>query len=333
MIAFFIVSCGDDTDDAITYQDGVFIVNEGPFLSGTGTLSFIGDGVDTIASDIYSRANMGAPMGNIAQSMILHNSKIYIAVNNADMVVVAAEKSLLRSDTIGVAKPRYFASTGNKLYVSAWGASGFDGGVYEILSDGSLSVAIISGSGPEGMLMSDEMLYIAKGGGFGTDSTLVIVDTDDNSVVSSITVAPNPESLVESDNGDIYLLCRGFSDFYEPMNDRPGAIVQMRGDVIVNSYPIAAGSSRLAINQDDNKLYFLSLGTVKSFDLDDASFSDVSTTAANPYSIAYDNSEKLLYVGDAKDFSSRGEVIVSDGAGANAQKFDSGVIPTYFYFD
>ena len=50
------------------------------------------------------------------------------------------------------------------------------------------------------------------------------------------------------------------------------------------------------------------------------------------YALSFDNEEKQLYIGDAKDFASQGEVYVFSVDNEEIDSFQCGIIPSYFHF-
>ncbi|MFM7288597.1 MAG: hypothetical protein ACKO18_04370, partial [Bacteroidota bacterium] len=64
------------------YSRGFWVVNEGPFGSGTGTLTWIARNGSRLEQDVFGRVNQ-RPLGNIAQSMQGLGNLGLIAVNNA----------------------------------------------------------------------------------------------------------------------------------------------------------------------------------------------------------------------------------------------------------
>ena len=57
-------SCSPKKEDATPtpiYSNGVFIVNEGPYGSGTGTISFIKKSDSTVIGDIFGKENNQIP--------------------------------------------------------------------------------------------------------------------------------------------------------------------------------------------------------------------------------------------------------------------------------
>ena len=80
---FFNSCTKDDKKENFPYDNGVFITNEGPFQSGSGTITFYDKATGLTQEKIFETVN-AMPLGNIVQSMNIFNNKAYIVVNNAN---------------------------------------------------------------------------------------------------------------------------------------------------------------------------------------------------------------------------------------------------------
>jgi len=341
IIGLFLVSmliaCGDEEVPPITMlpdeETGVIIVNQGNFGSGTGTLTYNERDTNDPMQNVYSEANDGAVLGNVAQSMIEHLDKYYIAINNGGKVVVT-ENDFTSAGTIeGINQGRYFASNGSKLYLSSWGDTGSNGGVYELDASTNTVIEFIeTGSGPEGMVFADDLLYVAKGGGFGTDSLLLIIDPTDNSIMKSIVVGDNPQLIVKDKNEDLYVICKGLSDWMNPSNNTPGSLVKIKDQEIAWSIELPNGSSNLAIDQENENLYFVSEGNVLKQSINSTVLSTTIVRSVSAYALGFDKVDERLYIADTKDFQQQGTAYIYS---ANDEVLDSivtGVGPGYFQF-
>ncbi|WP_375562321.1 YncE family protein [Bernardetia sp. OM2101] len=113
------VDTGEPSRD---YQNGFFVVNEGNFSWGKSTLTFIHqDGIDKgrVENNIFERVN-NEPLGNVGQSMTIHNGKGYIVVNNSQKIEVVNPTTLEQLATIeNLHSPRYFIGINDsKAYVT-----------------------------------------------------------------------------------------------------------------------------------------------------------------------------------------------------------------------
>jgi len=131
ILSFSLFSCEWDSQSPIgadfgepsrDYQNGFFVVNEGNFSWGKGTLTFIHqNGIDRgrVENNIFERVN-NEPLGNVAQSMNIHNGKGYIVVNNSQKVEVVNPTTLERIAIItNLHSPRYFIGINDsKAYIT-----------------------------------------------------------------------------------------------------------------------------------------------------------------------------------------------------------------------
>ena len=330
-------SCGDDTEAKKEFKDGVIVVNQGLFQTGTGTLTFKERGSSTVVQDLIGLNNEGAFLGNIAQSMIEHNGKNYISINNGGNIIVTHKDDFTILDTIsGIFQSRYFASNGDNLFVSAWGENGISGSVQEIDTDINVSQAVLSPTnfGPEGMLFLGDILIVAESGGFGLDSVVLGFDIDAQVIVLNITVGDKPESIVKDNENNMYVICNGYSDFIDPTNNTPGKLVKIGNNNLKVSWSIEIpnGSNRLAIDADNGFLYFNMNGNVVKHDINSDTLTNIVVREGTAHALGFDDLEDKLYIGDAKDFASQGEVYVYSTEDVLLESFKCGIVPSYFHF-
>jgi len=112
---YWLISCSkEDVPVTTDFSKGIFVVNEGPFNSGTGTITYR-DAIDTI-QDVFGRQNAGKSLGNIAQSMIKFDDKYYVSINNGAKIQVINSKDFKSVTEIsGIDAPRFFATDNKKL--------------------------------------------------------------------------------------------------------------------------------------------------------------------------------------------------------------------------
>jgi hypothetical protein len=121
-------SCQPDPVNPLNqdYRNGVLVVNEGPFQTGTGTLSFAhfkrtaSDSTYAFL-DVFQTVN-GRVMGNIAQSAVRVGGYVLVAVNLAGTVELLDAKTMQLEHTFtGLGLPRYFqALPNNRVALSDW---------------------------------------------------------------------------------------------------------------------------------------------------------------------------------------------------------------------
>ena len=107
------------TEDFSATERGLFIVNEGMFQYGNATLSYYDPETKTVENEVFHRAN-AFKLGDVAQSMTLHNGVGWIAVNNSHVVFAVDPDTFREVGRItNLTSPRYIHFVSDeKAYVT-----------------------------------------------------------------------------------------------------------------------------------------------------------------------------------------------------------------------
>src|SRR5690554_7041951 len=103
--SFVFTSCSSDDDFTPSvivpeaYEDGILVLNEGPFGQGSGTITFVSEDFATVEQNIYRNVN-GTELGNVVNSMGFADGNAYIVVNNSHRVMIANRYSFESQDSI-----------------------------------------------------------------------------------------------------------------------------------------------------------------------------------------------------------------------------------------
>ncbi len=337
---------GDEKPES-AYASGVFIICEGPFGSGTGTMSYY-NRVDSTRGDIYGAANSGAAIGNILQSYTVHNDVGYLLANNANKMITVDPKTFVTTATYTTEfiLPRYAIGVdASRVYVSSWGDKGVDGTI-KLFDVGSKKVSrtIQTGKGTNKMILVGGKIWAVNDGGFGEDSTVVIVNTINNADTlkpTKIQVGLAPKDIVADNNGNIWVLCAGY-DFSLAQDKKASKLIQIREEKVVATFEnLPSGANSLALDNSKTTLYFLAGKKVyakdpANFDKKDPSVFLENAAFVKLYGLGIDPRTGYLYVADAKGFTTGGEVYVFDPATKTMKlniKTGVGVAPNGFYFN
>jgi YVTN family beta-propeller protein len=331
-------ACNKDDDNSVhgAYSNGIFIVNEGQYSGGTGTITYFNPDSNLVKQNIFELEN-GRPLGNIAQSMTIFNGKAYIAVNNAQKVEVADAATFKSTGTIfGLANPAQFLGINDKVgYVSDW-----DGSVKVVdLATNTITKTITVGTGPDMMVKTSKYVFVANAGGFSIDSTVSIIDYALNQVVKTIKVGDAPAGMVADSKGKIWVICKGkgFSG-WPAAGDTPGKIIRIDPASLAVDYTYSFSSTgdhpeKLVIDKTGTVLYFLFNSGIYSFNTAAASPVPQKLISRYFYSMGYENKTGYLYASDPKNYTNAGIVLrIKASDGSVVDSVQAGIVPRWFTF-
>ena len=318
---------------------GVVIANEGIFTGGTGTVSFYKPNDQTIANNLFQTVN-NIPIGNVLQSVSQEGNHIYFVVNNSDKIVVADANTLVyKAEISGLNQPRYFKSvSATKAYVSNWGTNSIS--ILD-LTNNSVTGSIQLGNGPDKMVFDGSFLYVANSGGFGVDSTVMVIDVVNDLVVDTLLTGYNPNSLAIDASNKLWVLCGGISDWNDPTNDVAGKLMQFNlannnSELKQIDFPNSNDHpAHLTTNSAGDILHYLSngyFGSVYQMNISENSLPTTATVNGGFYALGVDPASGEIYTADPKDYASAGTVFRYLANGTLIDSVKTGIIPNWFLF-
>jgi YVTN family beta-propeller protein len=324
-------SCKKDDDsgnDSNLYKNGVFIVNEGQFMEGNSSVSFYNPSTKTYVDNIFELVN-NRPLGDIAQSIYLHNNRAYIVVNNSGKIEVVDAETFESLGTIqNLTSPRYFLPVGNnKAYVTDL----FSNTISVInLNNYTVESTITTNGFTEEMIAHNGKVFVGnKGTGY-----VYVINPSNHSITDSIALTEGAGSLVVDKNNKIWVLCEGKS--WEGI---AGALYRINPqDLSIEAtfnFSETEFASRLRINNAGDKLFYLNNGVVSM----DINASSVPASAFIPqgdkffHGLRINPANNEIYTSDALDFVQRGIVYRYSSDGNLIDEFTSGIIPGEFTFN
>jgi hypothetical protein len=346
LILLLLTSCEDPGSDVFPsrYDEGVFVVNEGNYNAGNASLTYFRRSDARSFNGVYALENNNLPLGDVAQSMSVHQGRGYVVLNNSGKVEVVDLSTLQRVGTItGIAQPRYLLAVGpNKAYLSYWGSTGVGGGI-AVVDLGTLQVTgtLLAGAAVEQMLLHNGKVYATRNGGFGSDNRLVAIDPATDQLLGETIVGDSPESVV-AQGQTLYVLCNGRKSYspnppyaLDTANSTPASLWEVEAATLVsggliNGADLASGASDLVTA--NGKLYFLYGGKLMRWDPQVPANGPTVFVNGNFYAFGYHADENLFYLGDPVDYQSEGTVYRYAADGTLLGTFSSGVIPGGFAF-
>lgn len=315
------------------YGPGIFIANEGTFNQSNGSVSFISRSTYQSYNDIYEKANGGAVLGDVVQSVYVHKDKVYVVVNNSQKVQVINCENFTYSGVISDRNlPRYMAFNSQRGYLTEWQNFGENGRVSIInLINNSVAKQITVGKLPEQLLIYDKMLYVTN----SNDSTVSVIDLTYEILDHTFTVGDWPTGIVQDANHKLWILCSGIPTWAgTPTN---GSLVRYNPDTdeIELSLTFPSSDSQptyLCINKTGNSLFYYYDGKVYNMGVNETVLPSNSIITTAAYGMGIDPASGYLFVTDAGDFMSEGTVKWYNINGTFVGSATVGVAPNGFFF-
>lgn len=333
-VTFF--SCDDnDSTPKGEFEHGVFVVNEGNFGTGNGTVSFIASDA-TVTQDLFGSVNNGLALGDVVQSMTVDNDLAYIVVNNSNKMEVVDANTFVKKTTVsGLALPRYFTTLDGKGYVTEW-VSFTDPGRVSIvdLTTFAVTESITTDFGAENITAFQGKLYVSN----NFTNTVSVIDPTSKKVIKTIEVASAPGDFLVDKNDKLWVICGGNFDG----ND--GALVQLDpskstdagANSILKTIELNMNVSRAAINEAEDKIFFYNGTSAYSVNITDTNGPTspllTEASATKFYSIGIDPENDILYLGDSKGFTVNGVVYRYTLSGTVVDNVAAGRGPNNFVF-
>lgn len=314
--------------------DGLFILCEGNFMYGNATLSYYIPSKKQVQNGIFSRAN-GIALGDVAQSMTLHDSRGYLVINNSGIIfAIDTDTFRVLSSLTGLVSPRYVHFVNDrKAYVTDLYDSRitvFDPRTFEITGH----IPLPGHKSAERMVQRGDTVFTNC---WSYDNKLLAIDVRQDEVVDSITVGIQPNSLVIDRYGKLWTATDGG---YEgsPYGHEAPALWRIDAETLQIErrfdLPMGAHPSELSLNGAGDTLYYLDRGVwrmpVEAKVLPPAAFIPYGGTIY--YGLGVDPRSSEIYVADAIDYVQPGVVYRFTPQGAAVDTFRVGIVPGAFCF-
>lgn len=305
--------------------NGVWIVNEGNFMFGNAEVSFYNPITKQTANSIYSEANQ-LPLGDVLQSMYFGpDSLVYLVVNNSSKIEIVHQRDFKQKARItGLTSPRYMEVFGNKAYVSDLYANGLH--VIQLTTNEKIGFIPLRGW-TEALVLNQQTLWISN----MHTGKVYALNTQTDLITDSLQVGQEPNSMAQDSSGNLWVLCGG-------KDAEAGSLwkIDLQTRTVVQSWIFGNTQNRptqLVFDASGNQLLWI-FGDVQRFPLNTETWPAATHIAAqgrNFYGLGCAPNGDV-YVSDAMDYVSRGQVLVHDVTGQQRHQFSAGVIPARFYF-
>ncbi len=220
------------------------------------------------------------------------NRLIYVALNRNNSVGVVNLKSgkLEREIPVGIAPYSVILKTG-KAYVTNWGGRHPDSKDMTALSSGTSVV-------------------IDKNTGVASTGTVSVINLDDYSLISEITVALHPCGMALNPDSSFLFVANANSDLISVIDTKSDKMIETISAKPMEELPFGSAPNGVAVAPDGKTLYVANGGDnlLSVFDISKFELTGLIPTGWYPCAIRISKDGKNLFVANMKGVGSRQEV-------------------------
>jgi len=334
-VSFYSCSKDNSTQPVQQVTKGVFVINEGLYNQNNSEITFYDPATDQTITNFYSQKN-GKIIGDNANSMFIFDNKGYVAVDGSNKIEIIDLKD---GSSLGIidlgqnGSPReIFILNSNRGFVTSFSKNS----VIEFNPTNlTITREIPVGKYPEGIAFANFKLFVANSD-LGTGNTVSVIDLNTNSVIKTIQVGTNPRFVGISNDNRVIVGCSG--DFFDAKGIGGYYFIDPVNLSVTDSILLTYHPQDYALTKDNFMFYINDKGigkinlTNKNVDTVFINGMTVNDIYGIAYSIAFDELNQKLYVGNPKNFTQNGEVKIFDRNGNYLKKFDTKINPGAIYF-
>ena len=310
---------------------GLYILNSGKEGSNNASLAYFDASNRVVSTNVFKDAN-GKKLGDTGNSIIIYGKKMYIAVTGSSILFVTDLRgNLVKEITVegenANLSPRHLACGAGKVYVSFM--EGYAGAVDT--TDFSVKKVKV-GPMPEGIAYANKKVYVANSDGYnyvdGYGKTASVIDASTFTVVKTLDVALNPQTLHVASDNKVYLVALGdYADVpakLQKINTSTDTVTDVPDIEPTNMAIGKDGIAYIQVTEYDQN--WKASSTYYSFDTaKDKLVGELVSPAdiPNGYSVFADKVTGDVYIGTS-DYISSGDVYVLSAEGEILFKFDTG---------
>ena len=313
-------------DTPTAERAGLYVLNQGGITHNNSTLTYYDYVTKKLTSDIFTVSNKDE-LGDTGNDIGIYGSKIFIVVNNSDLLDIANAKTAKLIKKIDIYQPRSVVFYKSNAFVTSYN------GTVSVIDTTSLAITktINVGRSPEQMVISNGKLYVANSGGLdypNFDKTVSVIDLNTLTETKKIPVTDNPISITADSYGNVYVLSAGNYDKVLAgitIINNATDVVKSQSDLTLGyNIPLTANGDYVYYPTADNKI---AMYNAKTQTLERANFITDGTAITAPYAITVDSITGEVFISDAKDYSSNGTVTAFDKTGKKEYAIETGVNP------
>ena len=338
---------------------GMYLLNEGNMGSNKATIDYLDFSKGIYIRNIYGERNPNVikELGDVGNDIQVYGNRLYAVINCSHKVEVMDLYTCRRIGQIDIPNCRYIRFHGDKAYISSYvGPVSIDpnaqlGAIFEV-DTATLRITrqVTVGYQPEEFEIIDNYIYVANSGGYRApdyDSTLSVVNLTDFRQVKKIPVCVNPHRVRKDQYNRLWITSRGdHKDVQpqlvclQPLHPTPYTLHHISPSemVIIGDsmyYYGAHWSDETMSNQItygvfniQNSLPFREGAGVGSSFITDGTEQNIKI----PYGIQVNPYNGDIYITDAKNYVSSGQLHCYSREGKRKWSVRTGDIPAHMCF-
>jgi len=337
----FIISCKKKPDEPVlSFDYNVWVLNEGLWNMNNSGITGYHTQSKAYASDFFSQEN-GRALGDIANDIIIYGSKAYVVINQSsvlEVVDVYSGKSIKQISVINEKgkgrQPRCITSYRKYVYVCC-----FDG---YVLQYDTASLQLVStlkaGDNPDGICVANDKLYVSNSGGLNYPdygNTVSVFDLKTGKEIKKIKVHTNPGKLMSDAYGRVFLMSLGNYEDIPSLLQR----INTQSDTVEETYDFSVSNFDIYrttlyfyhYDFQSGKTVFKQMDT-QSGQISVAAFPSSNQKLQTPYCLSVNPYTGDVYIGDALDYQSNGDMYAFTPKGELKYNFETGICPKKVVF-
>lgn len=338
--AMVLTACSDDEPNQTQQFEekgrGLLIGCEGNYMAANASLSYYDVEKGAMENEVFMRAN-GQLLGDTAQSITEYDGRCWIVSNNSGVIFSIDPSTFKELGRITIPSPRYihFLSP-EKAYVTML----YDNRIavinpqtYSITGYIQTPQEELSTASTEQMVQWGDYLFVNC---WSYQREVLKIDTRSDKVIDRLDVGIQPAAIAMDANQKLWVLTDGGGWDGNPIGYEAPSIqrinpesmsVELKLEMALESSP-----SKMQCDSKGENLYWLNGGVwrmaVSSESLPEAAL--IENHFGYAYSMTIDPINSDIYVADAGDFMSAGEVVRYSKSGEELGRYDVGIIPSAF---
>jgi hypothetical protein len=308
----------NEGETPIAQSKRVVVLNEGNFMFGNGSISVIDNTTDEVSYEAFKQAN-NYPLGDVPQSVMVHDSLGYIVVNNSGKIEVVEWVDFKSVKTItGFTSPRQMTVVSQNP-LTAWVTDLYANKIWKVdLESGTIIGDVPSQGWNENIVKwNDNVLVLNK-----KDSVINVFNHTTEQLSLSIGAGLELVDFKWWSANELMVLAN--TGLYR-------LEMQTMNLVLVKAFIVKRTPIRLAVDTTLNISYFLDVELFRyETNIDQVVTSNLGS---NLYGLTVNSVTHEVYVTDTKDFVQPGLVLKYSSDFQDSVAYEVGINPQYLVLE